>query len=209
MGFCTKPTIADYWSSYWLTKTQCADVMPRRRFKLLSSFLHFSNNEQQPERGSLNNNPLFKVQSMLDIVDPLYESVYTSGRCLSIDESIVKFKGRVFFRQCLPSKPTCWGLKEFVVCESKTGYHLKHVIYTGRNTSERDEGVAFTTQLVTTLLQGYKNMGHIVFTDNFYSSPGLFFTERQVWYRCLWDSENKSEAYATHTTTVSSQTKER
>ena len=29
------------------------------------------NNEDQPERGSPNYNPLFKVQSMLDIVDPL------------------------------------------------------------------------------------------------------------------------------------------
>ena len=174
MGLCSKPTIADYWSSYWLTKTQFGDVMPRRRFELLSSFLHFSNNEDQAERGSPNYNPLFKIQSMLDIVDPLYESVYTPGRCLSIDESIVKFKGRIFFRQYLPSKPTPWGLKEFVLCESKTGYHLKHVIYTGRKTFERDEGVPFTTQLVSLLLQGYKNMGHMVFLDNFYSSPDLF-----------------------------------
>jgi len=112
-----------------------------------------------------NYNPLFKIQYVLDIVDPFYESVYKPGRCLSIAESIVKFKGRVFFRQYLPSKPTC---------ESKTGYHLKHVIYTGRKTVERDEGVPFTTQLVSLLLQGYKHMGHMVFLDNFYSSPDLF-----------------------------------
>lgn len=35
MGLCSKPTIADYWSSYWLTKTQFADVMPQT-LRLLS-----------------------------------------------------------------------------------------------------------------------------------------------------------------------------
>jgi len=115
MGSCSKPTIADYWSSYWLTKTQFADVMPWRRFELLSSFLHFSNDEDQPERASPNYNTLFSVQSMLDIVDPLYESVYTPGRCLSIYKCIVKFKGQVIFRtvSSLPSKHMHWELKEF------------------------------------------------------------------------------------------------
>ena len=174
MGLCSKPTVASYWSNYWLTKTQFADVMPRNRFELLSTFLHFNNNEKQSERGSPGYNPLFKIQPILDIVDPLYESVYTPGKCLSIDESIVKFKGQVFFRQYLPSKPKRWGLKEFVLCESKTGYHLKHLIYTGRTTFQRDEGVPFTTQLVSSLLQGYQNLGHTVFLDNFYSSPDLF-----------------------------------
>ena len=124
--------------------------MPWRRFELLSSFLHFSNDEDQPERASPNYNPLFSVQSMLDIVDPLYESVYTPGRCLSIYKCIVKFKGQVIFRtvSSLPSKHMHWGLKELVLCEAKTGYHLKHMIYTGRKTFERDEGVPFITQLV-------------------------------------------------------------
>ena len=49
-------------------------------------------------------------------------------------------------------------------------------MYQQFNTLQRDEGAVFTTQLVTTLLQGYKNMGHIVFIDKFYSSPDLFLS---------------------------------
>ena len=160
MSLCSKPTTADYWSSNWLTKTQFGDVMPRRRFEWLSSFLHFSNNEDQAELQSAVQNPI------------------CAGYCWSLlwvclqtwSMSVNRWKYREiqrqsFFRQYLPSKPTC---------ESKTGYHLKHVIYTGRKTVERDEGVPFTTQLVSLLLQGYKHMGHMVFLDNFYSSPDLF-----------------------------------
>lgn len=54
----------------------------------------------------------------------------TPDRNLSIDKSIVKFNGHVFFRQYLHSKLTRLGVKEFVLCEAKTGYHLKHIIYT-------------------------------------------------------------------------------
>jgi len=176
MGLCTKPAIPDYWSTYWLTKTPFNNIMSRNRYQLLSSFLHFNNNENQIARGEPGYNPLFKVQPLLDIVDPLYESVYVPGRNLSIDESIVKFKGRVFFRQYLPAKPTKWGLKEFVLCEAGTGYHLKHLIYTGKSAFPTDKSLPFTTQIVTSLLEGYRNQGHVVFMDNYYTSPDLFET---------------------------------
>ena len=106
----------------------------------------------------------------------MYESVYVPGKNLSIDESMVKFKGRIFFHQYMPAKPTKWGLKEFVLCEAKTGYQLKHIIYTGKSSFPTDASVPFTTQVVTSLLERYRNQGHIVYLDNYYSSPELFLT---------------------------------
>jgi len=40
----------------------------------------------------------------------------------------------------------------------------------------RDVLVPFTMQIVTPLLDGYCNQGHIIFLDNYYSSPDLFLT---------------------------------
>jgi len=34
----------------------------------------------------------------------------------------------------------------------------------------------FTTQIVTSLLGGYRNQGHIVYLHNYYTSPDLFLT---------------------------------
>ena len=72
---------------------------------------------------------------MLDIVNPLYETVYRPGENLCVDESMLKFKGRIFFRHCLPAKPTKWGVKVLVLCESQTGYGLKFQVYTAQISS--------------------------------------------------------------------------
>jgi len=123
MGLCSKPSLRDYWSKYWLTRTPFPDIMSRYRYERLSCFLHYANNGDQVQRYDEGYDPLFKIKPLLNTVEPLYETVYVSGRNMSIDETIVKYKGRVFFRQYLPSKLTRWGIKKYVLCESKTGYH--------------------------------------------------------------------------------------
>jgi len=43
-------------------------------------------------------------------------------RNIAIDETLVKFKGRVSFRQFLPNKPGRFGVKNFTLSESSSGY---------------------------------------------------------------------------------------
>jgi len=38
---------------------------------------------------------------------------------MSIDEAMVKYKGRVFFRQYMPKKPIKWGIKVWMIAEPK------------------------------------------------------------------------------------------
>ena len=174
MGLCNKPAISDYWNTYWLTTTNFGDVMPRNRFELLQTFLHFNDVANQVSKGQDGYEPLFKIQPLLDICNPLYEKLYQPKKCLSIDESMIKFKGRIFFRQYLPNKPTKWGIKAFVLCESESGYCLKSKIYTGKDCFERDSNSLLSDHVVLSLLEGYENKGHFVFMDNFYSSPILY-----------------------------------
>lgn len=144
------------------------------RYELLTSFFHLADNSLRVDKGEPGYDPLFKVRPLLDIVDPTYASVFCPGQKLSVDESMVKFKGRVSFRQYMPAKPVRFGMKQFVVCDSKTGYALKYLTYTGKNTFPRDPGLGLGEQVVLSLLEDYTDKGHIVFTDNFYSSPSLF-----------------------------------
>lgn len=175
MGLCQKNEIEDYWETHWLTQTHFSEVMSRNHFELISSFLHFTDNEaDRPERGEDNYDPLWKIRPLIDICEPQYTAVYTPQCQLSIDESIIKFKGRLSFRQYLPSKPTRWGIKQYALCESKSGYALRFLTYCGKGTVQLQEGYSLTETLCLKLLEGFEHHGHQIFTDNFYTSPRLF-----------------------------------
>ena len=75
MGLCNKPAISDYWNTHWLTSINFGEVMPRNRFELLQTFLHFNDVTNQVAKGVEGYNPLFKIQPLFDICHPLYESV--------------------------------------------------------------------------------------------------------------------------------------
>ena len=97
MGLCNKPAISDYWSTYWLTHLKFCDVMARNRYENLNYALHFCNNQDRIPAGNEGYDPLFKVRPLLNIVDPLYLQAFCPGRDLSLDETMIKFKGRIFF----------------------------------------------------------------------------------------------------------------
>lgn len=92
MGLCNKPSISDYGDSNWLTNIAFGDVMSRNKFEMIQMFLHFNNVASQNGYKSL-----FKIQPLMDICLPLYEKAYQPQKCLSIDESMMKFKGCIFF----------------------------------------------------------------------------------------------------------------
>ncbi len=43
---------------------------------------------------------------LLDLVIPKFESVYTLHKELSLDEAMIKFRGRLGFKQYMKDKPT-------------------------------------------------------------------------------------------------------
>ena len=106
MGIYFKPEQEDYWRTYWLTKVQFGSAMSKNRFELIPKFLRFADNTTHVERGQAGRDPLFKITPLLDITVSLYTTVYSLSRQLSTDESMIKFKGRIFFHKFLPSKPT-------------------------------------------------------------------------------------------------------
>lgn len=181
MGINNKPELEDYWGTYWLTCNLFCDVMPRNHFELLTTFLHFNDNTTRVPRGQDGYDPLHKVRTILDIVDPLYLSVYSPAKEIALDESMIKYKGRIFFRQYLPAKPTKWGIKTFTLCESETGYALKFKVYTGKTTFHLDNTspLSMTEQVAIDMVRGFEDKGHVLYMDNFYSSPQLFVALRE------------------------------
>lgn len=176
IGLNNRPEIEDYWGTFWLTKNRVAEIMPRNKFELLTSFIHFNDNTNRVPRGQEGYDALFKVRPMLDMVDPVYSAVYKPDKELALDESMIKYKGRLFFRQYMPAKPTKWGIKTFALCESNSGYALKLLIYTGKGTFvvAPDSSLTITEQVVVKLTEGFHHQGHVLYTDNYYTSPNLY-----------------------------------
>ena len=184
MGINKRPSYAMYWSRCEVLRSPLyPSTMSRNRFMAILRFLHLADNtaDDSPR------DKLSKVRPLLDIVVPLFRSIYKPGQNLSPDETMIKFNGRLSFKQYIPRKSAKYGLKCFSLNESQTGYTCDWKVFTGfKAPSDQtiSHSVAYAEanhppnltasgQVVIDLLKGLENKGHVVFMDNWYTSPAL------------------------------------
>ena len=123
-----------YWSTKWpFSNSTFSNIMSGRRFELLMSYLHLNDISQMPDRSSPNYDKLYRVRPFLDRIITAFREVYTPSREIAIDESIIGFKGRLSWIQYMPKKPTKWGIKAWVLADSKTGYVHNLQLYSGNS----------------------------------------------------------------------------
>ena len=148
--------------------------MSSRRFELLLKFLHLNDTDTQPLRGETGYDKLYKVRPFFDIVLENFKAHYQPQQQISIDESMIAYKGRLSFIQYLPKKPHKWGLKAWVLADSTNGYCWGWKLYTGKDGDRTEHGLAHKVVMDLVTDRRLEHKGYIVFTDNFYSSPALF-----------------------------------
>ncbi|XP_063962609.1 piggyBac transposable element-derived protein 4-like [Lytechinus pictus] len=175
MGLVKKPAVANYWEtiSGVLATPGFGEVMPRNRFQLLNGFLHFNNNERIITRGNPGFDPMFKTRPLIDKSVPQYMDSYEPSCHLSVDESLVPFKGRLAYKQYIPNKPKKWGIKMWVLCDAETGFCLKWLPYTGAEIVPRGASDSISERIVKRLVEPYFGTDRAVYCDNFYTSVGL------------------------------------
>lgn len=126
---------------------------------------------ERDERGCLQD-PRMKIKFVNRVVINFY-TTYTPKRCESIDEQMVAFKGRLSFKQYLPAKPTKWGMKAFVLSESNNGYGSDWLLSIGWKKASGDAADSQGTKKAVHLIKNLQP-GHIIYMDNYNSSPELF-----------------------------------
>uniref|UniRef100_A0A6P7FDS3 PiggyBac transposable element-derived protein 4-like n=1 Tax=Diabrotica virgifera virgifera TaxID=50390 RepID=A0A6P7FDS3_DIAVI len=100
MGVVKLPKIADYWSKSPLYNfTFISSVMTRNRFQLLLRFLHFADNT-----AALPNDRCHKIRKLFEMTQLRFAQQCNPGSILVIDESMIPFRGRLLFKQYIPSK---------------------------------------------------------------------------------------------------------
>ena len=146
--------------------------MPQTRFLKLTQYLHLRDNTNQPQRGQPNFDPLYKIRPVIDMLPASYQQEYRPRRELSVDEGVVGFKGRLSFRQYMPAKPTKWGIKVWMLCESSSGYCLNFQVYTGRvEGPAAPHGLGY--RVVMDMMEPYLDKNHHVYFDRFFTSVKL------------------------------------
>ncbi len=149
--------------------------MSSRRFELILRFLHLNDSSRQPQRGDPDFDKLYKIQPFMKLLIQNFKNNYIPYQHLSIDESMISYKGRLSFIQYLPKKPHKWGMKAWVLADSCNGYTWGWKVYTGKE-GDTVGGRGLAHRVVLELLndQRLEGKGYLVYTDNFYSSPHLF-----------------------------------
>ena len=74
---------------------------------------------------------------------------------LSVDEAMIKFDGRLLWKQYLPKKPVRWGIKIWCLCDSLTGYCLAFNVYTGREGDVVADDLGLGYRVVMGLMSDY------------------------------------------------------
>lgn len=166
MGIVQKPKIADYWSTNPVIGTPFVNtIMKCNRFQILLKFWHFSDNDNAPE-----GERLYKLQGICDALLARFQDLYIPQKELSIDESMVLWRGRLVFRQYIPGKRHKYGVKLYMLCEP-TGYVWNLLVYCGR--SDIIAGLGHSEAVVMKLMEKRLDLGHELYIDNFYSGVPL------------------------------------
>ena len=128
MGIKQQPEYRDYWSQDpVLGDTYISSRITRNRYNDLSKYLHLT--DPATEDGA---DKLTKVRPFLTHLQRSFPQLFTPGVALSLDEAMIKYNGRLKWKQYMPMMPTKWGIKLWVLCDAITGYCLALDVYTGK-----------------------------------------------------------------------------
>lgn len=117
-----------------------------------------------------------KVETLIDMFRYQFQAAYVPTKELSLDESLLHFRGRLGFRVYIKNKKDRYGIKFYQLATSD-GYVLNLEMYTGqdaKNNGGNQGGANSTTEnLVLRLMEPYLQKGYELFMDNYYNSVTL------------------------------------
>lgn len=178
MGIDRRPCIDDYWRLDGIYYTPWYhQIFSRDRFKLIHcSMLHAASEEEEQSKKD-------KIEPFLNLLVKKFQDAFYLEQSLSIDEMVVKWKGRSKYKMYNPSKPEKYHIKTFGLCDSLTGYTVNLLIYFGKDTSYNLKDSGQSEKVFEVLLQPL-GTGHIIFADRYYTTSSLinYLTARKMYY---------------------------
>lgn len=170
MGIHVLPGTSDYWSSFpELRLDTVANIMPSKRFFKILQCLHCNDNTKVVPRGAVGYDKLHKLRPLIDSLNVSFMNTYEPANVQSIDEKMVKFKGRSVMKQYMPLKPIKRGYKIWIRADATNGYCCEFQVYTGKKEGS-EEGLGM--RVVKDLSQNV-NEGVLLVFEKFFTSYEL------------------------------------
>ena len=173
MGLVVKPKLSDYWTVDPIMCTPgFGQIMTRNRFELILKFFHLADNAKLIPRNQEGHDPIFRVREMLNRYADRCRTVYIPDQEIALDEATVPWKGNLSFKIYNPKKPVKFGIKIYMLCESKSGYISEWQVYTGKSA---DDGDGKTHKVIMELTKNFREKGYHLYLDRYYTSPKIFY----------------------------------
>jgi len=115
---------------------------------------------------------LHKVRPLIEQLNNNICVIYHPSKTLSVDESMIPFKGRSSLKQYMPMKPVKRGYKVWCLADSKTGYILKFEVYTGKSETGSATELTLGERIVSQLTSNLTPASLVAF-DNFFTTVNL------------------------------------
>jgi hypothetical protein len=146
--------------------------MPRNRFQFIMQSLHFAADNEENI-----NDKIWKIRKVFDMLNESFRTSYNLEREISIDESMMLWKGHHSLVRYVPSKASRWGFKFFCLAEASSGYISNMCIDAGSNTLSTDDTYEMLLKpgkVVLHLMAPFLGNGHLLGLDNYYTDIALF-----------------------------------
>ena len=133
--------------------------------------MHFADNRTLVE----NYEKIAKIKPIHDYLSQRFSLLYTPKRDISIDQSLLLWKGRLSWKQYIPKKCSHCGMKSFVLCEASSGYKWHSVLYSSKELTENLDTVYgnfeyVKSKIILSLMDELLDKGYHLFIDNWYTS---------------------------------------
>ncbi|XP_055920499.1 piggyBac transposable element-derived protein 4-like [Eupeodes corollae] len=127
--------------------TRYVTVMSRDRFDFIIRCLRMDDKTLRPAHRK--QDPFIPVRKVWDLFIAQCKSNYSPGSNVTVDEQLLGFRGRCPFRMYIPNKPSKYGIKIPMMCDSGTSYMLNAMPYIGRatNTNGLPQGEYYLKEL--------------------------------------------------------------
>lgn len=167
MGFNRLPQMQMYWSNNpTLGNKTIKNAMTRNRFLLLASKLYF-NHPVKPKGADRT----YYMNKLVKCLKYTFKRARSEAIYQSIDETMVKFKGRWAGKQFMPKKKPKRGAKIWSRSDAMTGYCYDFNIYKGKEVDAAEGTLG--EQVVIKLSSTIGDEDVVICTDRFFTSYKL------------------------------------
>ena len=145
--------------------------MSRARFEAIMRFLHFGDGP------TFAGDRLGKVRLLINHLNQVMSDLYVPDENVSLDDSMMLWRGRLLFRQDIKNERPKYGIKYYELC-NHDGLILRTFI--SGQSYEDSESLGQMAMIVNHLMNDFLDKGYHVFTDNYYNSLPLTHYVKQI-----------------------------